>query len=429
MSEAAKIAVWRLGQAKERERGFDAGRVIPTIPEGREVVRVGDRFGVVVTDDDAVTIQHAVAERVGSRVDVVHPAAARAQGWPAGVQERVSTEHNGGTFCEALTRLRGPKDAGSTATVRLVATAPRRAAGNRLVGKNGPIARLGNVHATVRRRAHKAIVSPRELNRLATSAHPAGPKLAHAIRAVIGGTTSGEERVWAARIEALRAELLASAEELEVVDYGAVEPGMEINANDMYEGRRLRRGVGEICRLTSKPPHWALLLLELVRTFRPECCVEFGTSLGISTSYEAAGLELNGTGNLVTLEGAGAVAARAGANLERLRLAERVEIVVGRFQDTLGTVLERIGPVDYAFVDGHHDRDATLAYFEELAPSLAPEALLVFDDVSWSDGMADAWNRIRSDQRVSLSVDLFEVGVCVVGGPEVSRRRFTVAID
>jgi predicted O-methyltransferase YrrM len=237
-----------------------------------------------------------------------------------------------------------------------------------LLGEEGPIARLGNVQARVRRRAHKAIVSPRELNRLGTSPHPAGPKLARAIRTVIAGTSSGEEREWAARIEALRSELLASSEELEVVDYGAVEPGMEIDVNDMYEGRRLRRGVGEICRLTSKPPQWALLLLELVRTFRPERCVELGTSLGISTSYQAAGLELNGTGNLVTLEGAAAVAERAAANLERLGLTERVEIIVGRFQDTLGTVLERIGPVEYAFVDGHHDRDATLAYFEQLAP-------------------------------------------------------------
>jgi hypothetical protein len=30
---------------------------------------------------------------------------------------------------------------------------------------------------------------------------------------------------------------------------------------------------------------------------------------------------------------------------------------------------------------------------------------------------------------VTLSVDLFKVGVCVVGGPRVDRQRFTVAID
>jgi hypothetical protein len=53
----------------------------------------------------------------------------------------------------------------------------------------------------------------------------------------------------------------------------------------------------------------------------------------------------------------------------------------------------------------------------------------VFDDVSWSRGMAKAWERIRSDERVSLSVDLFQIGLCVVGGPSVSRSRFAVAID
>lgn len=311
-----------------------------------------------------------------------------------------------------------------------MATALRPAADDRLLGKDGPFALLGKVPGAVHRRAHKVFLSGRELDRLGSSPHPAGPKLARAIRASIDKSVAApEERAWADRIEALRRELLASTDELEVVDYGAVEPGMEVSSDDMYAGRPLRRRVGEICRSASKPPQWAFLLLELVRAFGPESGVELGTSLGISSSYESAGLELNGSGKLVTLEGAEAVAARAGVNLASLGLADRVEIVVGRFQDTLGPVLERLGRIDYAFVDGHHDRDATLAYFEQLAPALAPQALLVFDDIAWSRGMADAWNRIRSDQRVTVSVDLFKVGICVVGGPAVPRQRFTVAID
>jgi predicted O-methyltransferase YrrM len=218
-------------------------------------------------------------------------------------------------------------------------------------------------------------------------------------------------------------------EELDFVDYGADTRGLDGGRAGIYEGRAVRRRVGDICRIASGPPRSALLLLELVHDFRPASAVELGTSLAISTAYMAAALELSGEGRLVTLEGAGTVAERAGRNLARLGLDGRVEIVVGRFQDTLGGVLARVAPVDYAFVDGHHDGDATLAYFEQLAPSLSEDALLVFDDVSWSRGMAKAWERIRSDERVSLSVDLFQIGLCVVGGPSVSRSRFAVAID
>lgn len=308
-------------------------------------------------------------------------------------------------------------------------TALRRAADDRLLGEDGPVALLQKMPGAVRRRAHRALMTRREVERLASLSHPAGPKLARAIRAVTVGGSSAEERDWAARIEALRRELLASTEELEIVDYGAVEPGMDVTSDEMYTGRVVHRRVGEICKSASKPPQWAFLLLELVRAFEPKQGVELGTSLGISASYEAAGMQLNGDGRLTTLEGAAAVAERARRNFEQLGLADRIEVVVGRFQDTLDPVLARVGPVDYAFVDGHHDRDATIAYFEQLAPHLAPEALLVFDDISWSSGMADAWSSIRSDPRVTLSVDLFKVGICVVGGARPERQRFTVAID
>ena len=149
-----------------------------------------------------------------------------------------------------------------------MATALRPAADDRLLGKDGPFALLGKVPGAVHRRAHKVFLSGRELDRLGSSPHPAGPKLARAIRASIDKSVAApEERAWADRIEALRRELLASTDELEVVDYGAVEPGMEVSSDDMYAGRPLRRRVGEICRSASKPPQWAFLLLELVRAF------------------------------------------------------------------------------------------------------------------------------------------------------------------
>ena len=92
------------------------------------------------------------------------------------------------------------------------------------------------------------------------------------------------------------------------------------------------------------------------------------------------------------------------------------EVITGRFQDTLAPLFDKRPAIDFAFVDGHHDRDATLSYFEQLVPHLSSEGVLVFDDIAWSAGMADAWSRIRSDHRVGLAVDLFKVGICALGG-------------
>jgi predicted O-methyltransferase YrrM len=89
-------------------------------------------------------------------------------------------------------------------------------------------------------------------------------------------------------------------------------------------------------------------------------------------------------------------------------------VVPGRFQDTLADVAREQAPVDFAFIDGHHDEHATVAYFRQILPHLGRSAVLVFDDISWSPGMERAWKTVTADERVGLAVDLSAIGICLV---------------
>lgn len=222
-----------------------------------------------------------------------------------------------------------------------------------------------------------------------------------------------DELAWAARIEELRAALEASEEPLTIQDYGAGGKDDLFSAEEMRAGRTITKTVG-LTAQASKAYTWALLLHLLVRRLRPHTCLELGTCLGVSSAYQAAALELNGEGRLVTLEGAASLADLARENLAGLGL-DRVEVRTGRFHDTLGPVLEEYAPIDFAFVDGHHDEDATLAYFERLLPCLSPGAVLVFDDISWSPGMERAWTKVTGHERVRLVVDFDVIGLCALG--------------
>ena len=212
---------------------------------------------------------------------------------------------------------------------------------------------------------------------------------------------SDEEQTVIRRIEAARAELERSDAEIETIDYGAGPDGSR-TADEMARGVRVMRGVSELCRSSSKPPDAARLLFRLVRERRPGRSLELGTCLGISAAYQAAALELNGQGSLITLEGAPAVAARARSLLEELGLGRRVEVLVGRFVDLLPGLVER-HRFDFAFIDGHHDEAATVDYFRRIRPAMSSGGLLVFDDIEWSDGMRRAWRTIRSDSHVAKS--------------------------
>lgn len=220
------------------------------------------------------------------------------------------------------------------------------------------------------------------------------------LRRELGRPLQPAERDWVQRIEGVRTEL---ARREDRVPFEV--PGEAGGPGD--------REVGELCRTASQSPGWARMLFRLLRAIRPERCLELGTCLGISASYQAAGLRLNGEGSLVTVEGHPAVAAQAGETLAGLGLADLVDLRVGWFHDVLDDVVAEIGRLDYAYVDGHHQGAATLDYFARMQPALSRGATVVFDDIRWSSDMRDAWREIAAHPRTRDALDLGRLGIWV----------------
>lgn len=185
-----------------------------------------------------------------------------------------------------------------------------------------------------------------------------------------------------------------------------------------------RRRVGEssdalapACPFWSVPRVWGRLLLRLVRELEPRSCVELGAAFGVSASYQAAALELAGSGRLITLDREPELIPIARETLSALGLGERVELVVGPIGETLPGVAQRAAPVDYAYIDAEHTEQATVSNFETLLPHLAAGAVVVVDDVRVDEPMRRAWDRIRTNEAVALELDLRRFGVAVVGAP------------
>jgi predicted O-methyltransferase YrrM len=231
-----------------------------------------------------------------------------------------------------------------------------------------------------------------------------------ALRRVLFGEPASGTRPRIEQIEALRARLERSRDPVSI-------------ALPYASARERHRPVGEVCRRRSKRPLWGRLLHELVRELSPASVLEMGTCVGISTAYQAAALELNHRGIMISLEGAPALAQLAAENLAALGL-HRVRVRDGLFRDTLPAALSDLAPLDFAFIDGHHDEAATLAYFEQILPCLSPTATLVFDDIAWSEGMARAWDALQRDARAGATVDLSSVGICLPGATPREAVRF-----
>lgn len=68
------------------------------------------------------------------------------------------------------------------------------------------------------------------------------------------------------------------------------------------------------------------------------------------------------------------------------------------------------------WIDGHHEKVATIHYFQRLMPVLNTGALVFFDDIRWSQDMYDGWEELRRWSGFSHTVDLGSIGLGVWSG-------------
>ena len=276
---------------------------------------------------------------------------------------------------------------------------------------------------TAERKFQKHVLNSRQLARL--SADPCGARIVQAFNATADHRLAVEDRAWIDRIEALRAAMLVDDSVMTGTDFGAGSPSAPRSAEEMARGMEWLKPVRQICR-ASKSRTWGIFLMQLVREFGPNVALELGTCVGVSAAYQAAALAVRGAGTLTTLEGAASLAEYSRTNLRKLGLTN-VTVVEGPFHSTLDQVLGSSQRVDYAYIDGHHDGDATVRYFTQIRQHATDDALIVFDDIRWSKGMQNAWRQIVGSAGIRIAVDLFDVGVIALGeakAPLVAKLAF-----
>lgn len=284
---------------------------------------------------------------------------------------------------------------------------------------------LQRITHLVTKAGQRLIQTPQELRKMRADADPITQKMAQALDAGIYAKLSSEEETWVSRIEAIREQLKSSSQTIEIQDFGAGNPDDDYSTEEMLEGIMRTAALSDSMKSATRK-RWALILMKLIQAFPPIHCLEFGTHVGISACYQGAALKMNNDGGkLITLEGANSLAEIARNNLQSLNI-DNVTVRVGRFADTLQPALDELEIIHYAFIDGHHEEHATIGYFEQLLPYLADEAVLVFDDHHWNEGMTRAWEYVVDHERVHTAVDMMPFGVALVRKTSQQTKLFTV---
>lgn len=230
-----------------------------------------------------------------------------------------------------------------------------------------------------------------------------------------------EDKIWVNNIESMRKEFKRDYSEVIVTDYGAGSPNLNRTDSQMHIGQVLSTTVSSM-NSSSQSPFWSLLLYKIISQFKPKTALELGTNLGISAAYQGAALTIYSSGKLISMEGSASLIEKSRKHFTYLGLIN-IETVEGRFSDNLSKVLEDHHPIDYVFIDGHHNQDALVNYFNTILPHLSNKSIIIIDDITWSKGMKLAWKKINNDENIKLIFNLNKLGVCFIDKDNKVQQR------
>lgn len=217
------------------------------------------------------------------------------------------------------------------------------------------------------------------------------------------------------KIESLRKKWIHSQETIKGTDYGA---GMTNG------GKRHDRRISSIARQSLSLPFQCRFLYRLMTLIKPAVCVEFGTSLGITTSYLSYGVD---EGKIISIEGDPIIASMAQNIFDELQI-KNITSIHSTFEDFIKKDLGNLEKIDFIFLDGNHRAGPLLSYYQALRPHIKSETIIMIDDIYWSSDMNVGWKSLIEMPEVTQSVDCFQFGLLFFSPYFIAKQNHIVRL-
>lgn len=198
-------------------------------------------------------------------------------------------------------------------------------------------------------------------------------------------------------LKAIRRALLKDNTELEVEDLGA--GSKKLNSN--------KRKIKDIAQFGISSNQQSELLFKLINYLQSKVIIELGTSIGLNTMYLSSA---NNNTTIYSIEGSKSLI-NFSEKLFKTHSKNNIQLLQGNFDDVLPQLLSSIPSFDLIYIDGNHTFEATTSYFNQALQKTLPNSIIILDDIYWSAEMTKAWELIKQNNKVTLSIDCFYFGI------------------
>jgi len=197
-----------------------------------------------------------------------------------------------------------------------------------------------------------------------------------------------------------------------------------VEMKDFGQGSRVFKGnarkVSAVVKNAGMRKKRQKLLFRMAKYFKSETILELGTSLGLGTVALSLSNEFSA---INTVEGCPNTLSKAQEYFEKFNL-HNIQIHQELFSEFLENTSTQF---DLIFIDGDHNGERTLGYFNSLLNNVHNDSLIIFDDIYWSKDMTVAWQKIIANEKVTVSIDTFQWGL-VFFRKEQPKQHFVIRI-
>lgn len=157
-------------------------------------------------------------------------------------------------------------------------------------------------------------------------------------------------------------------------------------------------------------PSLAQLVHRLVADLKPQNSIELGARMGICTAYLAKAAS---EANIISISRNFETLSITEENLQKLNI-RNVELLSGNVDELLPKLLDGILKLDFILIDGNHSKISILNYFNCCLPKMSDHSMMILEDIYQNEDMKSAWQEIKSHPDVSVTIDLFWMGLVFV---------------
>jgi predicted O-methyltransferase YrrM len=194
--------------------------------------------------------------------------------------------------------------------------------------------------------------------------------------------------------------------EVENLREGLLNDTRSITLTDALTGVLRQKKISLVGKETLKTPKADQLLYRLAAYLKPGNMIELGACPGITALYLHQAIPKI---SLYAWEEYSETYDIAQDTFKKAQV-DSINLITGNYDKTIPRLIDALDKVDFILANTGQKEEA-LKYFELCLPKIHEQTVFIFTGIYQNEGMKEAWQEIKAHPKVTVTVDLFWLGL------------------